>query len=234
MEGATLASLLPALFNNLMLALVSIFGLLHLILVHNLTQAQLIGFCVALFVLVLLIGLFAVAVRYRDRTMTTIVGIGGTLSRVQRKTYDSSHTRKEVDDIFKAWDSLWRGEWHFLALGAFLNVAFDMLTLYFLFIAAGVKIGPGVLLSGYGLPQLLGRMAFIIPGGVGVVESSMAALYAGLGIPDATTVVVVLGYRLISFWVPSLSGFPIAAYLERSQKRNHRKELSHDPVGDSL
>ena len=96
-------------------------------------------------------------------------------------------------------------------------MAFDVLTLYFLFVAAGNNISLGVLLAGYGLPLLLGKVAFIIPGGVGVVESSMAVLYNGLGIPAATTAVVVLGYRLISFWVPSLAGFPIAAYLHRSQ-----------------
>ena len=105
-----------------------------------------------------------------------------------------------------------------------------MLTLYFLFIASGDKISFGVLLSGYGLPLLLGKMAFVVPGGVGVVESSMAALYNGLGIPSATTVVVVLGYRLISFWIPSLSGFPIAAYLQSTQKRNHPKESRLDPA----
>jgi uncharacterized protein (TIRG00374 family) len=102
-----------------------------------------------------------------------------------------------------------------------LNVGFDMLTLYFLFVAAGHDVSPGVLLAGYGLPLLLGKMAFVVPGGVGVVEGSMAALYDGLGVPDAITVVVVLGYRLISFWLPSLSGFPIAAYLQESRRTIH-------------
>jgi len=97
-----------------------------------------------------------------------------------------------------------------------------MLTLFFLFLAAGHAINPGVLLAGYGLPLLLGKMAFVVPGGVGVVEGSMAALYNGLGVPDAVTVVVVLGYRLVSFWIPSLSGFPIAVYLQRSSRPNHK------------
>jgi uncharacterized membrane protein YbhN (UPF0104 family) len=46
----------------------------------------------------------------------------------------------------------------------------------------------------------------------------MAALYDGFGIPDPITVVVVLGYHLISFWLPSLSGFPVAAYLGRTRR----------------
>jgi glycosyltransferase 2 family protein len=81
------------------------------------------------------------------------------------------------------------------------------------FFAAGENISPGVLLAGYGLPLLLGRVAFIFPGGVGVVESGMAAIYTMLGVSSPVTVVAVLGYRLISFWVPSLVGFAAAAYL---------------------
>jgi uncharacterized protein (TIRG00374 family) len=229
-EGATLASILPSLFNNLMLVLLSIFGLVHLILVHNLTQAQLIGFSAALFTLGLLIGVCLLAVRYREQATAAVIRISSYVARLLHRSYDPGLTRKDMDNIFTAWDALWQGEWHLLALGASLNVAFDMLTLYFLFVASGNSISFGALLSGYGLPQLLGKMAFIIPGGVGVVESSMAALYNGLGVPNAATVVVVLGYRLISFWIPSISGFPIAAYLQSAQKRNHPKELSHDPA----
>ena len=105
----------------------------------------------------------------------------------ERKSFDPNATRQEANDLFAAWDVLWQGAWHRPMVGAFLNVAFDMLTLYFLFVAAGENVSLGVLLAGYGLPLLLGKVAFIIPGGVGVVESSMAALYTGLGVPQATS-----------------------------------------------
>ena len=219
-EGATLASLLPSLFNNLMLVLFSIFGLVHLILVHNLTQAQLIGFSASLLILGGMIGITVLAVHYRNRATAAIIWGASHLARLRHRPHDPNLTRKKVDNLFTTWDTLWKGEWHVLALGAFLNAAFDMLTLFFLFIAAGDNISLGVLLSGYGLPLLLGKMAFFIPGGVGVVESSMATLYTNLGISNATTVVVVLGYRLISFWIPSLTGFPIAAYLQATRQRN--------------
>ncbi len=54
-----------------------------------------------------------------------------------------------------------------------------------LFVAAGENVSPGVLLAGYGLPLLLGKVAFFIPGGVGVVESSMAVLYTRVGSPSS-------------------------------------------------
>lgn len=222
--GATLASVLPSLFNSFMLVVFSIFGLAHLILVHDLTRTQLIGFSITLFFLGMLVAILTLASHYRNRAATVIVRVTKFADRLLRKPNDLTKTIKETDDIFLAWDALWRGKWHLLALGAFLNVCFDMLTLYLLFIAAGNNITFGMLLSGYALPLLLGRLAFILPGGVGVVETSMVALYGSLGIPNTTAVVVVGAYRLISFWIPSLVGFPIAAYLQRSRSRS-RKDI---------
>jgi uncharacterized protein (TIRG00374 family) len=220
-EGATLASILPSLFNNLVLVLVSIFGLVHLLLVHDLSQAQLIGFSAITLILGLLIGLGVLALRYRDQATAAVLWVASRLSRLRRKQFDPAVTQESTRNLFAAWDSLRGGAWREPVLGAVLNVGFDMLTLFFLFVAAGHDVSPGVLLAGYGLPLLLGKMAFVVPGGVGVVEGSMAALYDGLGVPDAITVVVVLGYRLISFWLPSLSGFPIAAYLQESRRTTH-------------
>ena len=55
----------------------------------------------------------------------------------------------------------------------------------------------------------------VMLGGVGVVEASMVGLYALLGAPRATAVVVVLAYRLFSFWLPTLVGIALIPYLER-------------------
>ena len=179
-----------------------------------------IGFSVALLIPGLLAGVAALALRYRERTTATLDWGARRLARLRRRPYDAASTGNQVGHIFAAWDAIRQGEWRTLARGALLNVAFDMLTLFSLFIASGHTISLGVLLLGYGLPLLLGKVAFVIPGGVGVVESSMVALYSGLGVPNATSVVVVLGYRLISFWLPSLLGFPIAGYLQSTQKRD--------------
>lgn len=230
MQGATLASILEPLFNNFMLVLVSIVGMAYLILVHSLTQAQLIGFGVTLLILGLTIGSVALVVRFRDQATKAVVWVSFRLTRLRRKPFDPNATRLEIGELFGAWDRLWQGAWHRPAEGAFLNTAFDMLTLYFLFVAAGENVSPGVLLAGYGLPLLVGKVAFFLPGGVGVVEGSMAVLYSRLGVPEATAVVVVLAYRLISFWIPSLAGFPIAAYLQRSQSRSAQEQEVQDPI----
>jgi hypothetical protein len=48
----------------------------------------------------------------------------------------------------------------------------------------------------------------------------MVALYNSLQVPNEISVVVILGYRLLSFWLPTISGFPVAAYLSRKHSDN--------------
>ena len=87
---------------------------------------------------------------------------------------------------------------------------------------------PLEMLAGYGLPLLLGKVSFL-PGRVGIVEATMAAPYDGLGVPDGVTVVVILIYRLMSFWLPLLVGLPLIPYLQHIS--HHIGEGgSNDPV----
>src|SRR6185312_5010544 len=88
----------------------------------------------------------------------------------------------------------------------------DMLTLGFLFVASGKPMNPALLLAGYGVPQLIGKLTVIL-GGAGVVETGMVALYVVLGVPQATAIVAVLGYRLFSFWLPTLIGIALVPFM---------------------
>jgi uncharacterized membrane protein YbhN (UPF0104 family) len=45
----------------------------------------------------------------------------------------------------------------------------------------------------------------------------MVALYEALGVPSGVAVVVILSYRLLSFWIPVLLGFPLAVLLDRQR-----------------
>ena len=46
----------------------------------------------------------------------------------------------------------------------------------------------------------------------------MVAIYEGLGVPSAVSVVVILGYRLISFWIPTLLGLPLVLSFRRRSR----------------
>jgi uncharacterized membrane protein YbhN (UPF0104 family) len=219
-EGAMLAGWLPPLFNNGALVVIGIFGLLHLLVVHELSTLQAIGFGLTLLVLSLVVGVVLWGVRHRSQLAALAVRVARRWAALRRQPYNPATIEAAAGRLFSAWDVLRAGGWRGPALGAALNIVFDMLTLYFLFVAAGHAVSPGILLVGYGLPLLLGKMSFL-PGGVGIVEGTMAALYDGLGVPDGVTVVVILTYRALSFWLPTLLGFPLVPYLQRTGSSSH-------------
>lgn len=212
-EAAALAGTFPGLINAIVLVSVSLLGLINLLVIHQLTKFQAVGFAFIIALLLSLIGLLLWGLRKRDSFISLIGLIISRLAKLFHREYQPERNRARMADMFKAVDLLLAGGWRGPLLGAALNVVFDMFTIYFLFIAAGHRINFAVLLTGYGLPLLLGRIAFIIPGGVGVIESTMAHLYSGLGVPYATAVVVVLIYRFLSFWFPLLLGFPLITVL---------------------
>jgi uncharacterized protein (TIRG00374 family) len=227
-EGAVLAGSLPTLFYSAALMVAGIFGLVHLLIVHELSTLQAIGFGLTLLILALVAGAAVFGVRNRSRLEALSVCLAGRWATLRHRPYDAATTLAAVGRWFSALDALRGGGWRGPMLGAILNTGFDMLTLYFLFVAAGHPVSPGVLLTGYGLPLLLGKVSFL-PGGVGIVEATMAALYDGLGIPDGVTVVVILIYRFVSFWLPMLVGLPLIPYLQ-NVSRHINEGGANDPV----
>ena len=219
-EAATLAGTIPGLFNDIVLICVTLVGLIHLLVVHQLSRIQGISFGLILLFLISLIGLMIWGQRRRENLMALADKISYRWARFSHQIYQPQRTRDWLDGLFGAVNLILRGGWRGPLLGAVLNVAFDMLTIYLLFIAARHPVSLGVLLTGYGLPLLMGKMAFMIPGGVGVVESTMTALYTSLGVPYSVAVVVVLAYRILSFWLPLILGFPLILILEKQGKES--------------
>lgn len=223
-QAAGLAGVVPLFFNNGLLLLVSFFGLIYLLVVHQLSIAEFFGFVViALALLALLIGL-RWAEHHRIRLITVVHHVGRRWAMLWRHTYQMKAVEAIVDQYYLAWQHLQTGAWYWPALGALLNNGFDLLTLYLLFMAAGYRIKPGLLVVGYGLPLLFGKIG-LLPGGLGVIEGTMAALFAGFAVPNATLVVVILGYRLLSFWLPTLIGFAVIPLLQQRNRAHGRGRM---------
>jgi len=217
-QGASLAGTLPSLFNNLLLILLATLGLVHLLLVHELTLFEILGFSFSLAVDATIVIVVVWAIFHPSQLVTLIERLTLRWDVFRKRTHDPNKAQASVDHILRAWTALRRGGWRGSTLGTMLNTGFDLLNLYLVFLAAGISVSAGVLLTGYGLPLLLGKVGFL-PGGVGIVEGLMVALYTGLGVPASVAVVAVLIYRLLSFWIPTLLGFPLAAYLERFTRK---------------
>jgi uncharacterized protein (TIRG00374 family) len=229
---AILAGTLPAILNNAVLIGVALIGTLYLLLVHDLTNKQLVEFGIILGVLGLLSGVAIAAIRFPGPTIRLAVWLAGHWAKIRKKPYKAEDTVDSVQQFFGAWNSLRKGKWLRPLLGAVINIAFDMLTLFLLFVAAGHPVSPGVLFAGYGLPLILGKMAFMFPGGVGVIEGTMVALYDSLKVPNEISAVVILAYRLLSFWLPVGLGFIAAGYLSgrsgRSTMKLEMKGITHE------
>lgn len=223
-QGAGLAATLKSIFNNGLLLLLSVFGLIHLTVAHDLSTAQITGFLFILILLLLIIGALVWGAVNPEKLAQGLNPLMDWWAKRRGKTADLVVVERTVNQLHNAWVALRQKGWHLPLLGSAINIGFDILTIYALFFAAGQSISFGVLLTGYGLPLLLGKAGFL-PGGVGIVEATMTAIYASLGISADIVVVVILGYRLISFWIPVLIGFPLAAYLQRTTRVNHEIDI---------
>ncbi len=216
---ATLAGTLPAMLNNMILTVVAALGVVYLLLIHDLTQVQLMGFGIVLFVICLIILGCISALRYPEKLIRIALIVSRYWAKLSRKSYRPQGLVAGIRQFVLAWHSLGNGNWKKPLFGAAVNIGFDILTLFFMFIAVGYPVNLGVLFAGYGLPFILGKLAFMFPGGVGVMEGGMVAMYKNLQVPTHIGVVVILGYRLLSFWIPSLLGFISIFYLDRSASK---------------
>ncbi len=101
--------------------------------------------------------------------------------------------------------------------GALINWGFDIAVLWASFRAFGPSPPGAVLVMGY----YVGTLGNILPlpGGIGGVEGGMIGAFLAFGVSAHLAVLAVLGYRTISYWLPTLPG--LIAYLRlRRQLRS--------------
>ncbi|HOE35594.1 MAG: flippase-like domain-containing protein [Chloroflexi bacterium] len=214
---ATMAGILPSMLLNLSIEIVAILGIIYLAIIGKLTGGQLIQYII--FILLLTIATFGylLALVLPRQTFRIVNGALWRWNRIRKKPYNPQKTQEMINNVILSWKELARGNWKKPFLGAFGYILMDMLVMFLFFKAVGYDIPIGVLFASYGIPFLLSKIAFIFPGGIGVVEASMAAIQTSLGVPNEISVVAILGYRLFSFWIPTLLGFAAMGYLSRSK-----------------
>lgn len=216
-ESAMLASWLPSLFDALALALFALIGAVELVARHQLSRTT----ETALAVVVAALGMTVsavIALLIREDWMNAIARRATQWMKRIRPSADESLLTDVAEHAAEVWKTMRQGAWVLPTVCSLLFLTFDLLCLRYAFLAAGQHLFFMTIIAGYGVPVLLGRVSFI-PGGIAVVEVAMAALYSGLGVPGGVAVVVVLTYRLLSFWLPAASGIPIAVTFESRRRR---------------
>jgi glycosyltransferase 2 family protein len=76
-----------------------------------------------------------------------------------------------------------------------------IVTLYACFRAFGVVVPVGALLTGFVVGVVVGHQA-VIPGGIGLLEASMAGIFALLGVPFTAAVLVAILFRVVYHVLP--------------------------------
>ena len=144
----------------------------------------------------------------------------GFLGRVFRRL-----TRRHVESGLAAFDgSLTRG----LALlrtrpvrlvGLLAAIIGDWLfctaAVWFCFAALGIRLHPGVLLSGFFIGIAAGALS-MLPGGVGVQDGSMAGVYALLGVPFGPALLAAVLFRVTYYLMPFAFGLAVYGRLLRT------------------
>jgi hypothetical protein len=98
-------------------------------------------------------------------------------------------------------------------LGPALYIVLDwistLLVLYTAFVAIGHPIAISPLIAGFAVGMFC-SIASLVPGGLGVLEGSMAAVFAGFGIPLEHAVVAILIFRSTYYGLPLLASIVLA------------------------
>ncbi len=92
-------------------------------------------------------------------------------------------------------------------LFSFLGWIFDILAIYTVFLSLGnVHIHLSVLIISYTISMVSGWLPLFLPGGLGIVDGTMALLFIYGGVPVDIAVLATLLYRLASYWFNTIIG----------------------------
>ena len=102
------------------------------------------------------------------------------------------------------------------AMFSYLGWAFDILAIYAIFLSLGERhIHVSVLIITYTISMVSGWLPLFLPGGLGIVDGTMAILFIYSGVPVEVAMLATLLYRLASYWFNTVLG---AFYLWLSLK----------------
>ena len=94
---------------------------------------------------------------------------------------------------------------------SFIIWIFEILRVYFVFLAFGAHVNPVVIGEVFILACLAGMIP-LLPGGLGAVDGIMIIFYSAAGITASISAAATVIERLISFWMATILGLVILPY----------------------
>jgi uncharacterized protein (TIRG00374 family) len=162
-----------------------------------------------------------VALRRPERAGTLVERIVASIARGRiRRWVDPAKLGSLVSTGIASTAQLVRNRRALVAAGAWAlaNWLLDFLVLLTLTASIGGETALLPLLLVYVVGQLLAAVP-ITPGGVGVVEATMTGMLVAAGAPAGEAIAAVLGYRLLSHWLPIVVGLMVFPTLVVSRRR---------------
>lgn len=155
------------------------------------------------------LGLIGIAARASLRHATWRRRVLDLVERVFSK-WGAGMRRTDFESMLEGEGAIRRWRLGALCGWAATGWVLDAAALWLVFAAFDQRLDLGTLAVGYGAANLIQALPEVTPGWLGVLEGTLAMIYAGFGVPIGVGVVAVLGYRLVSFWIPVVAGIPWA------------------------
>lgn len=135
---------------------------------------------------------------------------------------------RAVQSLFKRIEAvhLSPAGWAEVLVLALLNWLYDCAVLIMSLLALGVNVPWRGIFVIYGITQIAAVLP-ITPGGLGVVEGSLAALLHAYGVHTEQAIATVIVYRFISFWALVPIGWSLWVVLDLFQRRGVRRVRAH-------
>jgi uncharacterized protein (TIRG00374 family) len=112
-------------------------------------------------------------------------------------------------------------------LGGLADWGFDIAVLWVSFRAFGHSPPGAVIVMAYYVGTLMNVLP--LPGGIGGVEGGMIGALIGFGAEKSLAVIAVLGYRTISYWLPTIPGAIAYWRLRRRFKHSGDPDMTERP-----
>ena len=220
--AAVLVSLVQTLITNLTLLVFVIGGFLLLLLSHVLVGR---GLLVAAILLggfslgVLLTTLFILWRGWRRRVLFTVTSWlhAGVRRVVPRRVPRRLALLRFQRNLNAGLDFLLDRPREMLAPTVYilLDWVFTLLVLYSAFVAIGHPIRPSYVVAGFAIGMFVSLVS-LVPAGLGILEGSMAAVFASLDVPLEHAVVAVLIFRAAYYGLPLVASLALARSTLRS------------------
>jgi hypothetical protein len=185
--------------------------------------------------LFVLLGFYYVSTR-RWASERILYGAIGIISCVSRGRFDSAKLKARADELL---NSFHEGIQILIAkprtlvkpmLLSIISWAFDVSTIFLVFLSIGYPVTPAKVLIVYALTGSLQSMGISF---VGVIEVIMSALYTILRIPSAVSLTATLLSRFITFWFNLIIAYGAFQYAGLKLLLNQAENKTEQKIPDS-